>query len=98
MTTNDVSLILPTIVSRVRTVRFNNVSYSYLSEKLQELYPNCDKETLNKVNLFSAGKTGKAIQIENPEILAEYVHFYNVISNFLKSRNIVDRFLLFLNL
>ena len=93
MTTNDVSLVLPTIISRVRTVRFNNVSYSYLSNKLNELYPNCDNETLNKVNLFSAGKTGKAIQlIENPEVLAEYVHFYNVISNFLKNRNIVDRF------
>ena len=93
MTTNSVGLILPTIISRVRIVRFNNVSYSYLSEKLIDLYPDCDEETLNKVNLFSAGKTGKAVQlIENPEVLAEYIHLYNVIQVFLKNKNVVDRF------
>ncbi len=93
MTTNNVSLILPTIISRVRTIRFNNVSYSYLSKKLVELYPNSDEETLNKVNLFSTGKTGKAVQLmENPEVLAEYMHLYNVVQVFLKNKNVVDRF------
>ena len=93
MTTNNVSLILPTIISRVRTIRFNNVSYSYLSKKLVELYPNSDEETLNKVNLFSTGKTGKAVQLmENPEVLAEYIHLYNVVQVFLKNKNVVDRF------
>lgn len=93
MTTNNVSLILPTIISRVRTIRFNNVSYSYLSKKLVELYPNCDEETLNRVNLFSTGKTGRAVQLmENPEVLAEYMHLYNVVQVFLKNKNVVDRF------
>ena len=64
-----------------------------MSEKLINLYPDRDKETLNKVNLFSAGKTGKAVQlIENPEVLAEYIHLYNVVQVFLKNKNIVDRF------
>ncbi len=93
MTTNNSSLILPTILSRVRTIRFNNVSYSYLSKKMTDLFPDCDEETLNKVTLFSAGKTGKAVQlIENPEVLAEYIHFYNIIQGFLKNKNVVDRF------
>ena len=84
MTTNNVNLILPTILSRVRILRFNNVSYSYLSKKLLELFPDCDAEKLNKVTLFSAGKTGKAVQlIENPEVLAEYIHLYNVIQAFI---------------
>jgi DNA polymerase-3 subunit delta' len=93
MTTNNIRLILPTILSRVRVVKFNSVSHSYLKEELAKRYPDSDKETLETVNLLSLGKTGKAMHLmENPESLAEYLKIYHDIQNFLAYRSIVERF------
>lgn len=30
--------------------------------------------------------------MENPEVLAEHIHLYNVVQVFLKNKNVVDRF------
>jgi len=93
MTTNDIMLLLPTIVSRVRVVKFNPVSAAYLIKKLNELYPGQDKEILKQVSLFSLGRTGKAIHLmESPEALADYIKTYHDVQNFLDHKNIVDRF------
>lgn len=93
LTTNDIMLLLPTIVSRVRTVKFSPVSVSFLTKKLQELYPNQPAEVINDVSLFSLGRTGKALHLmENPSALADYVKIYRDVQNFLNSKNVVDRF------
>ncbi len=93
MTTDNVRLILPTILSRVRVVQFNSVSQGYLKEKLESLYPERDKETLETVSLLSMGKTGKAVHLmEHPESLAEYLKIYHDIQNFFAYRSIVERF------
>lgn len=93
LTTNDIRLLLPTIVSRVRVVKFNPVSASYLTKKLHELYPNHNKEDIKQVSLFSLGRTGKAIHLmESPEALADYIKVYHDVQNFLDHKNIVDRF------
>lgn len=93
LTTNNIRSLLPTIVSRVRTVTFGNVSTSYLEKKLRELYPNEDEDTIKQVALFSLGKTGKAIHlIESPASLAQLVEVYHDVQNFLTSRSVVDRF------
>jgi DNA polymerase-3 subunit delta' len=93
ITTNDIMLLLPTIVSRVRVVKFNPVSALYLMKKLQELYPDQSAETIKRISLFSLGRTGKAIHLmESPEALADYVKVYHDVQNFLDHRSIVDRF------
>ncbi len=93
MTTNNIRLILPTIVSRVRVVTFGGVSDRYLQEKLKQMYPEQDDETIATVSVFSMGKTGKAVQLmESPEVLANYLKIYHGVQNFLQHRNIVDRF------
>jgi len=93
LTTNDVNALPPTIVSRVRTIKFNIVSAAYLEDKLRALYPNCDDETIKQVSIFSLGKTGKAIHlIEDSSALAEYVKIYHDVQNFLDHKNITDRF------
>lgn len=94
MTTDNVRDVLPTIISRVRMVKFSSVSVGFLREKLKELYPDTDEETLESVSLFSLGKTGKAIHLmENPDSLLNYKNVYNTVQGFLGRRNIVDRFL-----
>lgn len=93
MTTDNVRLILPTILSRVRVVQFNSVSQGYLKKKLESLYPERDEETLETVSLLSMGKTGKAVHLmEHPESLAEYLKIYHDIQNFFAYRSIVERF------
>lgn len=93
MTTDNVRALLPTIISRVRMLKFAPDSYQYLVEKLRELYPNCDEETLKRVGLFSAGKTGMAVHLmENPDSLASHVEVYHRVQNFLERRNVADRF------
>jgi len=93
LTTNDINALPLTVISRVRTVKFNVVSASYLEDKLHSLYPDCDDETIKQVSLFSLGKTGKAIHlIEDSAALADYVKIYNDVQNFLSHKNIADRF------
>lgn len=93
MTTDNVRLILPTILSRVRVVQFNSVSHLYLREKLKSLYPERDAETLETVSLLSMGKTGKAVHLmEHPESLAEYLKIYHDIQNFFAYKSVVERF------
>ncbi len=93
LTCNNIRQILPTIVSRTRVVKFNNVSLNFLKEKMRESYPEAEEETMTKVGLFSMGKTGKAIELmENPEKLAQYMKIYHEIENILHHRNIADRF------
>ncbi|OGJ41739.1 hypothetical protein A3B60_01420 [Candidatus Peregrinibacteria bacterium RIFCSPLOWO2_01_FULL_39_12] len=93
MTTNNVRILLPTVLSRVRIVKFGCVSYEYLVEKLTELYPNCDAEVIKQVSLFSLGKTGRAVRLmENLDVRAEYMKTYQNVQNFLGHKNVVDRF------
>lgn len=93
LTTNNIRTLLPTVVSRVRIIKFSSVSVAYLERKLRDLYPDCDVETLKQVGLFSLGKTGKALSLmENPEKLADTLKVYRDVQNFLAFRSIVDRF------
>ena len=93
MTTNSMRDLLPTIVSRVRILKFASMSSAYLKDKLKTLYPDGDEETMEKVSLFSMGKTGKAVHLmENPASLASYVETYHKVQNFLHGKSVVSRF------
>lgn len=93
MTTNNVRDLLPTTLSRVRTVTFGPVSTDFLAEKLRELYPERKEEEIEQVSLFAMGKTGRAVHLmENPESLANYQEIYRLAENFLTIRNVADRF------
>jgi DNA polymerase III subunit delta' len=93
MTTSDLQAILPTIISRVRVIKFNSVSADYLKEHLLKMYPDSDLETITQASLFSLGKMGKAVQLmESPEMLAGYVKMYHEIQMFLERKSVADRF------
>lgn len=93
LTTNNIRALLPTIVSRVRVLKFGNVSAEYLAKKLSELYPDQDEKIVKQVSLLSMGKTGKAVNlIENPDSLANYLKVYSDVQGFLERDSLVDRF------
>lgn len=93
LTTNNIRDILPTIVSRVRVIKFGTVSIGYLKKKLLELYPNHGEEDLNRICLFSMGKTGKAVHLmEHPDSLAKYMEIYHLVVGFLANKSVSTRF------
>lgn len=93
LTTDNIRALLPTLVSRVRVITFNNVSADYLKTEITKLYPHESPETIEKISLFSMGKTGQSIHLmENPDSLAQHKIVYNDVQNFLNHKNITDRF------
>jgi DNA polymerase-3 subunit delta' len=93
MTANNIRLILPTVISRVRVVKFEIVSANYLTEKLKTLYADRTADEITKASLLALGKTGKAIKLmENPEVFSDYMALYHKIKNFIEVKNVADRF------
>lgn len=94
LTTDNIKSLLPTIISRVRVVKFQHLSAGFLEEKMKELFPNQDDETRTKVGLFAMGKSGKAMSLmENPEVLSEHMKIYNDVQGFLEHGTVYDRFI-----
>ncbi len=93
MTTDNVRLLLPTVISRVRVIKFLSSSVVFLESKLRELFPEEDAETIKKASLFSLGMTGRAVRlIENPDVLAHNIKVYHDVQNLLSVKNVSARF------
>lgn len=93
MTTSNIREILPTIISRVRLIKFTAYSNKFIEEKLTELYPDKDPDTIKQVASLSLGKSGKAIRLlENSELLAKYLNMYNVLCEFLEDKPLYAKF------
>ncbi|MBU1446587.1 AAA family ATPase [Patescibacteria group bacterium] len=93
MTTDNARLILPTIISRVRLLKFNAYSTGFLEEKLADLFPDTNQETLKQICSLSLGKSGKAIKLlRNADLLASYRTMYNVLCEFLEDTPIYRKF------
>jgi DNA polymerase III delta prime subunit len=93
MTTNSPREILPTIISRVRMIKFTGYSENFLFEKLKPLYPEIDDETLAQVCSLSLGKSGKAIKLlQNANLLASYRTMYNILCEFLEDKPLYNKF------
>lgn len=93
MTASNLREILPTIISRVRLIKFTAYSQEFLETKLAEIYPETSPETLRQVVTLSLGKSGKAIKLlENSELLSGYLNMYNVLCEFLEDKPVYKKF------
>jgi len=93
MTTNNMRLILPTILSRARAIAFRSVSAKYLEELLKANYPDKDDDAIKQASIFSLGRVGKAVHlVENPDSLAHYITVYHDVQNFLEHKSTTARF------
>lgn len=93
MTTSNVREILPTIISRIRLIKFSSYSQNFLKEKLGPVYPDADEETLEQVCSLSMGKSGKAIKLlEDSDLLASYRTMYNMLCEFLEDKPLHAKF------
>lgn len=93
MTTSNIREILPTIISRVRLLKFTAYSQKFLEEKLTEMYPDKDPDIVKQVSSLAIGKSGKAIKLlTNSELLASYLNMYNVLCEFLEDKPVYKKF------
>jgi len=93
MTTSNIREILPTIISRVRLIKFSAYSQNVLKEALRPLYPEAEEETLDQVCSLSMGKSGKAISLlEDSALLASYRTMYNTLCEFLENKPLYTKF------
>jgi len=93
MTTSSIREILPTIISRVRLIKFTAYSQKFLEEKLTELYPDKDPDVIKQVASLAIGKSGKAIKLlTNSELLSTYLNMYNVLCEFLEDKPVYKKF------
>lgn len=78
MTTENIRLILPTVISRTRIVSFELCSEDDLKMRLQDLFPEVSPKLLEQASLLSLGKPGKAIGfLEDRSNLDYYQSLYN---------------------
>lgn len=93
MTAQNVRELLPTIVSRVRLIKFHAYSKKFLEKKLKEMFPDTDDETISQVCSLSLGKSGKAIKLlRNADLLASYRSMYNILCEFLEEKPLYEKF------
>jgi DNA polymerase-3 subunit delta' len=93
MTTNNVRELLPTIISRVRLIKFSAYSNKFLKSKMKELFPETDEETINQVCSLALGKSGKAIKLlKNTDLLASYRTMYTMLCEFLEPAPLYKKF------
>lgn len=92
LTTDNIRAILPTVISRSRTLGFHLCEEQQLLDFLQEKYMAVDEETLRLVVELSLGRPGVAFKIlEDPELMDFYKSLYADISRFFSFNNLFER-------
>ncbi len=93
MTTDNVRELLPTIISRVRLIKFSAYSNRFLKDKMSKLFPETGKETIDQVCSLALGKSGKAIKLlKNADLLASYRTMYTMLCEFLEPGPLYKKF------
>lgn len=92
-TTTVFKTLLPTLVSRVRTVRFHRIPEDLLISHLREKFSDLSPDELKEIAFFSVGKPGQGAMIaSDPDLLHYYRELYAAVRTFLSSSSISDRF------
>ncbi len=93
LTTSHVEEILPTIISRVRLMKFHPLSVSRIFEYLKEKYPHVNEEKLQAVADFSFGLPGRAIHfIDHEEDLLRAKTLFQKAKTALSMESVADKF------
>ena len=94
-TTSSGDDILPTILSRVRTVKFKLLEPAEVLEILRKRYPLEDAPKLANVADLAFGLPGRAVMLmENPEMLARTRALFERVRKVLMNGDVIERFAL----
>ncbi len=92
LTTDNIRELLPTVISRCRTLGMRLCEEQELLTFLKEKYFDVDESTLELVCELSLGRPGVAFKIlEDPEIMRFYKSLYQDLSRFFEFNNVFER-------
>ena len=92
-TTTSFKTLMPTLISRVRTVRFHRIPEELLMTYLRERFPSFSADELKEIAFFSVGKPGQGAMIaSDPDLLHYYRELYAAVRMFLSKSAVSDRF------
>ncbi len=93
LTTDNIRELLPTVISRSRTLHFQTCSNTELLDFLSLEYMDREPRTLELACELSLGRPGVAFKIlEDPDMMEFYTMLYRDINRFFAFNNIFERF------
>lgn len=93
MTASSVGRLLPTVVSRVRILKFTGNETGEVKIQIAEKFPELSPELLEQIAIFAFGKMGRAIRLaENQEMVAELMGVYRAVERFLDNPVLAEKF------
>lgn len=85
LTTNNLPLLIPTIISRCRILQFGNVKPSVIDAMLQKDFPDLDEKERSRVVNFSMGKPVRATRLaSDPDTFREFSEYFHKLKNILE--------------
>lgn len=94
LTTSNLKDILPTVVSRVRMLKFRGLEDDDMKDLIARVHPSASKEMLDIVLTAAPGLPGRAIALlSNPEFFNRQQKMLGEIEGFLRKSDLTDRFL-----
>lgn len=92
LTTNNLPLLMPTIVSRCRVLNFGNVSPTAIENMLVKKFPRLSGEELTRVVNFAMGKPIRAEKLaDDPTVFREFKEYFEKLKNVLEKPNSAEK-------
>ena len=92
LTTNNLPLLLPTIVSRCRVLNFGNVAPSAIDKMLVKKFPDLTEDERKRVVSFAMGKPIRAGKLAaDPTVFREFKEYFEQLKNLLERPNVAEK-------
>lgn len=93
-TAANIKDVLPTVVSRVRTLNLDRLADSKVEEVIRDRFPLAETETVENTVLYAKGRPGEAVKMmENPDLLERVKKFFADVGSLLDKGDVSERFL-----
>lgn len=93
LTTSNLKALLPTLLSRVRMLKFKNLSEESLRLFLHQQYPHIAADEVNMTLVLALGKPGKALMLmEQPELFGHYRTLYDRLGELFQKTDRMEQF------
>jgi len=92
LTTNNLPLLLPTLVSRCRVLNFGNVNPSAIEKMLVKKFPGLTESERTRVVNFAMGKPIRAQKLAaDPTVFREFKEYFEKLKNLLEKPNTAEK-------
>lgn len=92
LTTNNLPLLLPTLVSRCRVLNFGNVNPTAIVKMLAEKFPDLSKIERTRVVNFSMGKPIRAQKLAaDPTVFREFKEYFEKLKNLFERPKVAEK-------